>query len=238
MVSITPHDRVFALTGAGISAESGIPTFRGEGGLWRGYRVEEVACPEAWERDPLLVWRFYSMRRKAAADKLPNPAHMALADLEQQMGDRLLICTQNVDSLHEMAGSRRVVHMHGRLFQSRCDTCTRPPFEDQNVHEEEIPHCECGGKIRPHICWFGEVPFELDRIFAELERCTWFIAVGTSGLVHPAAGFVAHARLHGHVRTAYVGPEQPANRAMFDQVLLGKAGELLPVTFRVSATLP
>jgi NAD-dependent deacetylase len=238
MLSIAPHDRVFVLTGAGISAESGIPTFRGAGGLWKGYRVEEVACPEAWQRDPQFVWEFYSMRRKVAAERQPNAGHAALASLERHIGDRLLICTQNVDDLHEKAGSRRVLHMHGRLFQSRCDTCSSPPFEDTNLYEQEVPRCACGGRVRPHICWFGEVPYEMDRIFEELERCTLFVAVGTSGVVHPAAGFVGHARLHGHgqVRTAYVGPEDPANSAMFDEVFRGTATELLPRLFTVSGT--
>ena len=232
MLRISPTDRVFILTGAGISAESGIPTFRGVGGLWEGYRIEEVASPDAWRRDPRLVWDFYSMRRRVAADKLPNPGHHALARLEQVLGDRLLLCTQNVDSLHEMAGSQRVLHMHGRLFQSRCDSCDRPPFDDVRTYETEIPRCSCGGRIRPHICWFGEVPFELDAIYLALQQCTLFMAIGTSGMVHPAAGFVAHARGRGRVvRTIYVGPEEPANRALFDQCYLGKSGELLPGLF-------
>src|SRR5512146_1298346 len=147
MIRIDAQDRVFVLTGAGISAESGIATFRGPDGLWQGYPVEEVACPEAWARDPRLVWQFYSMRRKAAGDKKPNPGHYALARLEEALGQRLLVCTQNVDELHEQAGSRRVVHMHGRLFQSRCDRCARLPFEDRNTYENEVPRCDCGGRI-------------------------------------------------------------------------------------------
>lgn len=127
MLVFSPHDRVFVLTGAGISAESGIPTFRGVGGLWRNYRIEEVASPHAWRRDPVLVWEFYSVRRRVAASARPNAAHRALAKLEDRLQERLLICTQNVDNLHELAGSRNVVHMHGELFKSRCDTCSRPP---------------------------------------------------------------------------------------------------------------
>lgn len=225
---------MFVLTGAGISAESGIPTFRGPGGLWQGYRVEEVACPEAWARDPRLVWQFYSMRRKAAAGRKPNPGHYALARLEESLGERLLVCTQNVDELHELAGSRRVAHMHGRLFQSRCDRCERAPFEDRNTYEDEVPRCDCGGRIRPHICWFGEMPYELERIDDELEQCTVFVAVGTSGVVHPAAGLVAQARMRG-VRTYYIGPEEPANRRLFSECFYGKAGEVLPGLFDVSA---
>ena len=130
MVRVSNNDRIFVLTGAGVSAESGIPTFRGVGGLWRNYRIEEVASPSAWRRDPRLVWEFYSMRRRVAREAEPNPAHLDLAKLEQRIGDRLFLCTQNVDNLHEQAGARRVVHMHGELFKSRCDSCNRAPFAD------------------------------------------------------------------------------------------------------------
>lgn len=215
-----------------MSAESGIPTFRGVGGLWQNYRIEEVASPHAWRRDPGLVWQFYSMRRRVAAAAKPNPAHFALAKLEQRLEDRLFLCTQNVDDLHEQAGSKRVVHMHGELFESRCDTCSRPPFRDTSTYDPpaELPQCECGGRIRPHICWFGEVPFELDRIFGALDECTVFIAVGTSGVVEPAASFVAHVR--GRARTIYAGPEEPANASAFTECHLGKAGAVLPDLLR------
>jgi NAD-dependent deacetylase len=228
MLVISPTDRIFVLTGAGVSAESGIPTFRGVNGLWRNYRIEEVASPIAWQRDPRLVWEFYSMRRRVAASATPNPAHLALASLEQKLGERLFLCTQNVDDLHDQAGSIRVVHMHGELFKSRCDTCSRPPFRDTNIYEPpaEIPRCDCGGGIRPHICWFGEVPFELDRIFRALNECTVCMAVGTSGVVEPAASFVAH--VGGRARTIYVGAEEPANLSAFTECTLGKAGEMLP----------
>ncbi len=231
MSSISPADRVFILTGAGVSAESGIPTFRGVNGLWRNYRIEEVASPHAWARDPWLVWEFYSMRRRVAAAAKPNPAHFALDKLEQRLGNRLSLCTQNVDDLHEQAGSLRVVHMHGELFKSRCDGCSRPPFRDTNTYDPpaELPRCECGGRIRPHICWFGEVPFDLDRIFRALDECTVFIAAGTSGVVEPAASFVAHVA--GRARTIYVGPENPANASAFTECHLGKAGEVLPNLF-------
>ena len=232
-VKIGRADRVFVLTGAGVSAESGIATFRGAGGLWQGYRVEEVASPFAWRRDPELVWKFYSMRRRAAADKKPNPGHLALAELEKRIGERLFLCTQNVDSLHELARSKRVVHMHGHLFQSRCEGCDRAPFDDNGTYETlaEVPVCACGGRIRPHICWFGEMPFDLETIFEELAHTTVFLAVGTSGVVEPAASFVARARQG--VRTYYVGPEPPANAAMFDHLFLGPSGEVLPTLFEV-----
>lgn len=228
MLAFSPRDRVFVLTGAGICAESGIPTFRGVGGLWRNYRIEEVASPHAWRRDPVLVWEFYSMRRRVAASARPNAAHLALAKLEETLRERLLICTQNVDNLHEQAGSRNVLHMHGELFKSRCDSCSRPPFDDNNLYElpAEIPRCPCGDRIRPHICWFGEVPFGLQRIFQALDACTVFMAIGTSGVVEPAASFVAHTS--GRARAIYVGPEEPANAAAFTDLRVGKAGELLP----------
>lgn len=233
-LKISDSDRVFVLTGAGISAESGIPTFRGVDGLWRNYRIEEVACPEAWRRDPHLVWEFYSMRRRVAANAKPNPGHYALAKLERRLGERLFLCTQNVDDLHEQAGSRRVVHMHGELFKSRCDRCHRRSFDDRNTYEPpaELPRCECGGGIRPHICWFGEIPFEMERIMAALEQSSVFMAIGTSGVVEPAASFVAYVQRRA--RCGYVGPEEPVNRWAFDQVLLGKAGEVLPSLFEIT----
>lgn len=237
VIRLSSTDRLFVLTGAGISAESGIPTFRDANGLWQGWRFEEVASPEAWERDPELVWKFYSMRRHGAAPCKPNPAHFALADVERRIGDRFFLCTQNVDNLHEQAGSRRLVHMHGELFKSRCDTCSRPPFEDQRTYVTP-PRCECGGQIRPHIVWFGEMPFEMERIRREIDRCTVMAVVGTSGVVHPAASFVHWARQRYHsggesVRTVYVGPEEPANREAFDRCHFGKAGEILPGLFQL-----
>src|SRR5215467_991219 len=184
MTAISRADRVFILTGAGVSAESGIPTFRGVSGLWRNYRIEEVASPEAWARDPQLVWEFYSMRRRVASRAKPNPAHVAIAKLETVFEERLFLCTQNVDNLHEQAGSKKVAHLHGELFKSRCDSCGRPPFEDKKIYEPplELPRCDCGCKIRPHICWFGEVPFDLEKISHALDRCTMFMAIGTSGV--------------------------------------------------------
>ncbi|HXY11312.1 MAG TPA: NAD-dependent deacylase [Terriglobales bacterium] len=233
MLTIAASDRVFILTGAGVSAESGIPTFRGVGGFWRNYRIEEVASPHAWRRDRRLVWEFYAMRRRVASTAKPNPGHFALATLERDLQERLFLCTQNVDNLHEQAGSKNVVHMHGELFKSRCDTCGCPPFEDAGLYEPptEIPRCECGGWIRPHICWFGEVPFQLGHVYSELDQCTLFVAIGTSGTVEPAASFVA--RVAGRARTVYLGPEEPSNLSTFTECHLGKAGEILPALFAV-----
>jgi NAD-dependent deacetylase len=224
-------ENVFILTGAGVSAESGIPTFRDANGLWRKYRIEEVASPEAWRRDPQMVWEFYSMRRRAASAARPNPAHFAIADLGRSLQGRLFLCTQNVDNLHELAGSTQVAHMHGELSKSRCDSCSRLPFHDTKVYEPPagIPRCECGGQIRPHICWFGETPFGLDRIYQALAECSVFIAIGTSGVVEPAASFCAAVR--ARARTIYVGPEEPRNHSAFAECHLGKAGEVLPSLF-------
>ena len=232
-ISIAPEDRLFVLTGAGISAESGIPTFRDAGGLWRQYRIEEVASPHAWRRNPQLVWDFYSMRRSAASRVKPNAGHFALAALEEKLQSRFFLCTQNVDHLHELAGSQRAVHMHGELFKSRCDSCNAPPFEDSNCYEApvELPRCRCGALLRPHICWFGETPFHLDRIFEALSECTVFVAIGTSGTVEPAASFVS--QVAARARTFYVGPEAPANSAIFDDCILGKSGEILGTLFTV-----
>ena len=172
VISIGSEDRVFVLTGAGISAESGLPTFRAEDGLWAGNRIEDVCTPEAWERNPALVWEFYSARRAAGAKAEPNPGHVALAELEKRLGDRFFLCTQNVDDLHERAGSRRRVHMHGELNMAHCELdCGRAPVEDRAIYRdlEEVGRCVCGGRLRPHIVFFGEIPLEMERIQAEIK---------------------------------------------------------------------
>lgn len=236
-VVIGPQDRLFVLTGAGISAESGIPTFRGQDGLWEGHRIEDVATPQGFRRDPELVWRFYSARRAHAGACVPNAAHVALAKLEEKLGERMLVCTQNIDPLHELAGSTRVLHMHGKLFQSRCSNagCESPPFEDTRsyLRRSEIPTCtECGALIRPDICWFNEIPFHMEEVLAALDECTMFVTVGSSGVVEPAASFARMARQKG-AKTCYVGLETPANAFAFGKVVLGAAGEQLPGLFRV-----
>jgi NAD-dependent deacetylase len=238
-IEISHEDRVFVLSGAGISAESGIATFRASDGLWSGHRIEDVATPEGWQADPSLVWSFYSQRRRDAAKAEPNPAHVALAALESSIGDRFYLCTQNVDDLHERAGSRRMIHMHGQLFESRCeDDCGVPVFADRGEYESlaAIPRCACGARIRPHIVWFGEIPLEMERIQRETDLCTVLLVVGTSGMVYPAANFVHWANQRNRagglvVRTVYVGPEAPANADAFSEVVLGKAGEVLPGLF-------
>ncbi len=229
-VEISAEDRVFVLTGAGISAESGLATFRDSDGLWAEHAIEDVCTPEAWERNPELVWQFYSARREGAERAIPNAAHVALAALEKRLEGRFFLCTQNVDDLHERAGSRNLMHMHGELFASRCSgECGRAPRRDHALYPTlaDVARCDCGALMRPHIVWFGEVPMGMDHISAELSRATVMLVVGTSGSVYPAANFVRWAG-HAGARTVYVGPEAPLNAAAFTQVVLGKAGEVLP----------
>lgn len=235
VIQISKTDHVFVLTGAGISAESGLPTFRASDGLWAGNRIEDVCTPEAWERNPELVWQFYSARREQGAKALPNPAHVALADIEARLGDRFFLCTQNVDDLHERAGSVRLLHMHGELSKARCEReCGRAPVEDRAIYASlaEVGRCACGGRLRPHIVFFGEIPLEMDRIQEEIGKATVMVVVGTSGSVYPAANFVHWARQNG-ARTVYIGPEAPLNASAFTEVVEGKAGEAMPGLFKV-----
>jgi NAD-dependent deacetylase len=237
-IEISASDRVFVLTGAGISAESGLRTFRDSNGLWAGYQVETVATPEGWDANPELVWRFYSQRRREAQASQPNAAHFALAELEKQIGERFFLCTQNVDDLHERAGSKNLVHMHGELFKTRCVAeCGAPILEDGHSYNclREIPRCACGARLRPHIVWFGEIPLEMARIQQEIACCSILLVVGTSGAVHPAASFVhwAKARRGTTARTYYVGPEEPLNASAFTRIISGRAGETLPCLFNI-----
>jgi NAD-dependent deacetylase len=235
-ISIAATDRVFVLTGAGISAESGLPTFRASDGLWAGYDVEEVCTPEALRRNPALVWEFYAKRRADCRKAAPNPAHIALAELEARLPRRFFLCTQNVDDLHERAGSHNLVHMHGELAKSRCEReCGRPPIEDHAIYAnlDDVPRCPCGGRLRPHIVFFGEIPLEMPRIEREIAQCTLMLVAGTSGSVYPAANFVNWARQAG-ARTVYIGPEAPLNAGAFTCIVEGKAGEVLPGLFAVA----
>jgi NAD-dependent deacetylase len=235
VISVSKNDRVFVLTGAGISAESGLPTFRADDGLWAGNRIEDVCTPDAWKRNPELVWTFYSKRRKDGAKAQPNPAHVALAELEKNIGDRFFLCTQNVDDLHERGGSVRLLHMHGELTKARCEReCGQPPVEDHAIYAslEEVGRCQCGGRLRPHIVFFGEMPLAMDRIQDEIEKATLMLVIGTSGSVYPAASFVHWAR-QGGARTVYIGPEHPLNASAFTQIVEGRAGEVMPGLFEV-----
>lgn len=186
------------LTGAGVSAESGVPTFRDSGGLWEGHRIEEVATPEGFQANPPLVHQFYNLRRAALQTVAPNAAHLALADLEKKWDGNFLLVTQNVDDLHGRAGSQNLIHMHGELLKVRCQACGAiHEWPDASSTDSVCTACQAIGRIRPHIVWFGEMPFEMDRIFAALEQADLFLSIGTSGQVYPAAGFVNTARAAG-----------------------------------------
>ena len=219
--------RVVVLTGAGISAESGVPTFRDSDGLWEGHRAEDVATPEAFEYQPSVVQRFYDARRAALAEVDPNPAHRALARLEEALGEDLLVVTQNVDDLHERAGSKRVVHMHGELLSALCVGCGgRSPWTGDLADHPPCPRCG-SAELRPDIVWFGEIPYEMDRIIAALERCDLFVSIGTSGAVYPAAGFVQGAATYG-ARTLELNLLPSEGSHLFDESRLGPAGVLVP----------
>ncbi|MEW6434515.1 MAG: NAD-dependent deacylase [Myxococcota bacterium] len=238
-LDLTPNSKVLVLTGAGVSAESGVPTFRGANGLWEGHRVEEVASPEGFEADPSLVWRFYGLRREGALRVRPNPGHVALAKLEQQLGDRFLLATQNVDGLHARAGSRRMIAIHGELFKSRCVSCDEP-FDDTRTYlGEPPPRCVCGALLRPHIVWFGELlnPDHLQRVgsfIAKAGKDLHFFAIGTSGLVYPAAGIVDEVRHRGGTAWLVDVDPSPEYAVRFNHVVRGKSGEVLPGLFGVS----
>ncbi len=231
--TISPQTSVLVLTGAGISAESGVPTFRGTGGLWEGKDVMRLASQEGFDEDAQTVWRFYSERRAKRRTVKPNPGHLALVKLERLLGDRFLLATQNVDGLHREAGSRRQVSLHGELMETRCERCEKPFVDERTYLGEPVPTCAtCGGRLRPNIVWFGEMldPAHLERVEAFMADAKelLFIAVGTSGAVWPAAGFVdAVRRRRGQTWLVDVAPN-PDYAERFDVVLTGKSGELLP----------
>ncbi|WP_018981802.1 Sir2 family NAD+-dependent deacetylase [Salinimonas chungwhensis] len=223
-----PH--VVILTGAGISAESGLNTFRDNDGLWEKHRVEDVATPEAFERDPAAVYRFYNLRRQQLQqpDVRPNAAHVALAELEAEMGERCLVVTQNVDNLHERAGSRRVIHMHGELLSARCILSGKAVHYTGNFDGTTGCHCcDPPGALRPDIVWFGEVPMHMDKIGEALAAADIFIAIGTSGQVYPAAGFVQLAKQYG-AKTVELNIEAPTRPTDFDEFKQGPASQVVP----------
>jgi NAD-dependent deacetylase len=219
---------IVLLTGAGVSAESGLATFRGPDGLWEGHRVEDVATPEAFRRDPGLVHAFYDARRARLETVKPNAAHAALARLDAEWPGELLLVTQNVDDLHERAGSRRLLHMHGELTKGRCLACGER-FRWRGPMGEDACCRSCGEQrqVRPDIVWFGEMPYEMERIDDALQACDLFLSIGTSGAVYPAAGFVQTAR-HRGARTLEINLEPSLGSFMFDESRIGKAGELVP----------
>ncbi len=222
---------IVVLTGAGISRESGLDTFRDAGGIWAQVRIEDVATPEAFRRDAARVHEFYNARRRRllSPEVAPNPAHRALAELERRWPGDFLLVTQNIDDLHERAGSRHLVHMHGELLKARCQRSGRVHECRQDLGADGRCAC-CGeaGTLRPHVVWFGEIPLELERITEALERCALFIAVGTSGTVYPAAGFVEVARARSRARTVLLNAEEIDASPLFDERLLGPAAATVP----------
>lgn len=225
---------IVVLTGAGISAESGIRTFRDADGLWENHRLEDVATPEAFLRDPVLVQRFYNERRRQLQDPaiMPNAAHLALAELERRWPGEFLLVTQNVDNLHERAGSRKLVHMHGELLKMRCRRTGRVyPVAGDITADLRCECCALPGTLRPHIVWFGEEPLEMLRIYGNISHCTLFVAIGTSGNVYPAAGFVREARAAG-AHTVEVNLEPSLVQNAFLEHRYGPATEQVPAFVR------
>ena len=219
---------IVILTGAGVSAESGLATFRGPDGLWEGHRVEDVATPQAFRRDPALVHAFYDARRAKLATVQPNAAHEALARLDAEWPGELLLVTQNVDDLHERAGSKRLVHMHGELVSGWCLACdARFGWHGSMGERAPCPSCAAVGQVRPDIVWFGEMPYDMERIEDALRRCDLFVSVGTAGAVYPAAGFVQTARYCG-AHCIEMNLEPSLGSYLFDESRIGKAGELVP----------
>ncbi|GAA0852193.1 Sir2 family NAD+-dependent deacetylase [Aliiglaciecola litoralis] len=227
---LTKQSRVVVLTGAGISAESGLKTFRDNDGLWENHSIEEVATPEAFARNPDLVYRFYNQRRAQLThgEVYPNEGHKALAKLEAQLGDRFLLVTQNVDNLHELAGSQRVLHMHGDLLSYRC--CRSGQVVETTAAYDRHSRCDCctpANSIRPNIVWFGEMPMHMEQISSALENADYFISIGTSGSVYPAAGFVKEANYYG-AHTVELNLEPSSNHYEFSQSYYGLASDVIP----------
>ncbi|HYJ30522.1 MAG TPA: NAD-dependent deacylase [Allosphingosinicella sp.] len=219
---------IVVLTGAGISAESGLATFRGADGLWEGHRVEDVATPEAFRRDPDLVHDFYDARRARLDEVEPNAAHRALARLDAEWPGELLIVTQNVDDLHERAGAKRLLHMHGELRSAWCRACdARMRWEADLADRPPCPACSVVGQLRPDIVWFGEMPYGMDRIDRALMAADLFVSIGTSGNVYPAAGFVQTAR-HIGAKTLEMNLKPSAGSFLFDENRIGRAGDSVP----------
>ena len=222
--------KVVILTGAGISAESGIQTFRASDGLWENHRIEDVATPSAWERNPKLVWEFYQGRRRQLLEVSPNFAHDSLVELEGYLKENLLLVTQNVDDLHSRAGSINLIHMHGELSKLRCESCNSimEAMNEEHLDDKYIPCTICNNqRLRPHIVWFNEMPLKMEEIYNAIDNCDVFIAIGTSGHVYPAAGLLGRAQMIG-AHCIGINLDPPLNIDLFDEFHQGKAGEILP----------
>ena len=225
----TKYQRIVILTGAGISAESGIATFRDKGGLWERVNLDDVATPEAFARNPDFVNRFHDDLRRKLKNVQPNAAHQALARLEAAHPDEVLLVTQNVDDLHERAGSENIVHMHGELYKARCRDCaTVHPWHEDLAGAHHCPACEARDRLRPHVVWFHEMPMEMPRIELALRVCDLFLSIGTSGNVYPAAGFVDDVRRAGRARRVELNLEPSDGARLFDHCVQGPATEVVP----------
>jgi len=223
---------IVVLTGAGISKESGLDTFRCEGGIWSKVSLEDVATPSAFAHNPALVHAFYNARREKLGDPaiIPNAAHTALARLEQEWPGEVMVVTQNIDDLHERAGSRNLLHMHGELTKVRCERCeTVIGWRDELGLDDACPRCEAVGRLRPHVVWFGEMPIGMDRIYGALDRCALFMSIGTSGHVYPAAGFVSHVRTYTRAHTVELNLEPSTGATLFEETVYGPATEVVPI---------
>ena len=229
MVRFDKQTRVVILTGAGISAESGIQTFRASDGLWENHRIEDVATPFAWQRDPELVWGFYQGRRRQLLEVEPNAAHEALVELEKYL-DEFLLITQNVDNLHSRAGSEKLIHMHGELEKLRCEECgvVVTAMDENHLRDAFVGCHKCRHeRLRPHIVWFHEMPLRMREIDVAVGDCDVFIAIGTSGHVYPAAGLLGLAQACG-AHCIGINLDPPQNVDLFDEFHQGKAGDILP----------
>lgn len=220
---------ILVLTGAGISAESGLGTFRDKDGLWTKYDLSEVATPEGFARNPAFVHEFYNARRRNLLGAEPNDAHRALAEFERGFGGEFLVVTQNVDDLHERAGSANLLHMHGELFKIRCEQCGAVQAHTGDLDlASACPACGSAGRLRPHVVWFGEMPLHMEEIDAALGRCDLFIAIGTSGNVYPAAGFISDLRRRRRAHTVELNLEPSETNALFHERRLGPASRVVP----------
>ncbi len=226
---MTRYNQIVVLTGAGLSAESGLHTFRDKDGIWARYDYREVATPEGYQRNPGLVLDFYNQRRRQNADVKPNAAHHALARLEADYPGNILVVTQNIDPLHEIAGSKNLIHMHGEIMKALCGACgRRHPIGHSDLTLETVcPVCAKHGFMRPDVVWFGEMPYQMDRIYDALGACDLFISIGTSGTVYPAAGFVVEARRTG-AHTVELNLEPSEGISIFHEAIQGRATEVVP----------
>jgi NAD-dependent deacetylase len=223
------YQHIVVLTGAGLSAESGLSTFRDKGGIWSKYDYRDVATPEGFARDPGLVLDFYNQRRQGHAHVAPNAAHVALARLEREHPGEVVIVTQNIDALHEAAGSQHLIHMHGELLKALCAICgARHRWEEDIAGDTPCPKCDTSGGMRPDVVWFGEMPYHMERIATHLSAADLFISIGTSGNVYPAAGFVAEARMNG-AHTVELNLEPSEGASLFTEAIHGPATEVVPV---------